>query len=194
MRRVRLILYLDDILIINSSRLGVASNFKLLVKTLQMVGFVLNWVKMVVTPCQQIEFLGLLINSLTLTLALKTSTVSKAVDTFNRAFNSHSISLKDIASILGLFSWVISSIPFAQAHYRSLQMQYLNSSKLARGIIKTKLILDSDSRSDLGWWVTNLAQVNGRSFSARAWNPQLPKFVSWRPQPHCWRVNAFNFS
>ena len=135
-----------------------------------MVGFVVNWEKTIVTPCQQIEFLGLVINSLTLTLALKTSTVSKVVEACNKALDSQSISLKDIASILGLFAWAISSIPFAQAHYRSLQMLYINSSKLARGNLKTKVVLNSGSRSDLGWWATNLAQVNGRPFSARAPN------------------------
>ena len=84
----------------------------------------------------------------------------------NRALDSHSILLKDIASILGLFAWAISSIPLA--HYRSLQMQYINLSKLPRGNLKTKVILNSGSRSDLGWWVNNLAQINGRLFSARA--------------------------
>ena len=93
MRGFRLIVYLDDISIINSSRLGVATNFQLLVGTLQMVGFVINWEKTIVTPCQQIEFLGLVINSLTLTLALKISTVSKVVEACNRALDSHSISL-----------------------------------------------------------------------------------------------------
>ena len=29
---------------------------------------------------------------------------------------------------------------------------------------------------------------------ASKWNAQLPIFVSWRPQPNSWRVNAFNLS
>ena len=47
-------------------------------------------------------------------------------------------------------------------------MQYINSYKLARGNLKTEVVLNCGSRSDLGWWATNLAQVNGRPFSARA--------------------------
>ena len=28
---------------------------------------------------------------------------------------------------------------------------------------------------------------------ASEWNRQLPKYVSWSPQPNCWKVDAFSF-
>ena len=41
--------------------------------------------------------------------------------------------------------------------------------------------------------ISNRWRVQVDLFASK-WNAQLPIFVSWRPQPNSWRVNAFNLS
>ena len=48
-----------------------------------------------------------------------------------KALEVKRVSLCNIASILGSFTWTTSTIPYAQSHYRSMQRFYLNESKKA---------------------------------------------------------------
>ena len=65
-----IIIYIDDMLIIGWTRKEVELTRDTLIYLLQHLGFVLNLKKFVLQPCQKIEFLGLIVNSVNLTLSL----------------------------------------------------------------------------------------------------------------------------
>ena len=65
---VRLIIYLDDILIVNESREGASADLEMVMRLLQELGFIINKEKSILGPTQKIEFLGILINSIRLWL------------------------------------------------------------------------------------------------------------------------------
>lgn len=64
---VRLIVYLDDILIMAESKQLATQHAQLVASTLENLGFVVNYEKSVLTPSLQMEFLGFLVDSKTLT-------------------------------------------------------------------------------------------------------------------------------
>jgi hypothetical protein len=70
---VRLVIYLDDILIINESREGALADLKLVVELLQDLGFILNVEKSLFEPTQSIECLGVIVDALKLSFALPSS-------------------------------------------------------------------------------------------------------------------------
>jgi hypothetical protein len=72
---VRLVIYLDDFLILNHSRDGLLNDLKLVLDLLQGLGFLINWEKSICTPQQLIEFLGLMIDSRSLSISLPESKV-----------------------------------------------------------------------------------------------------------------------
>ena len=63
-------------------------------------------------------------------------------------------------------------------------------------------LADAESRRPLsagGWKLSPLAFMSiccewtvRVDLFASDWNKQLPRFVSWFPQPHCWKVDAFS--
>ena len=67
---IRVIIYLDDLLILgkNMSEIYMARDSAIFL--LQHLGFVINLKKYVLDPVQEIEFLGLIVNSQTMTLPL----------------------------------------------------------------------------------------------------------------------------
>lgn len=75
------------------------------------------------------------------------------------------VPLRCIASILGNFTWAVPTIPFAQAHYRSLQKFYIQNLKRWDLDLDSKCFLSEDARSDLNWWVVSLEKLNGKRFS-----------------------------
>ena len=168
---IRLVIYLDDILLLNQSQKKVKAEAMAAIDLLNSLGFLINYDKSVITPSQKMEYLGLVIDSKALTFALPDKKVEKVVLMCTDALKDGFISLRRIASILGNFTWAIPTIPFAQSHYRSMQSFYIKQSKKAQGDLNNRCELSPESCDDLRWWISNLNEVNGKCFSAR--NPDL---------------------
>ena len=67
---VRIIIYIDDTLILAETPEQDSQHFKTLLWILQALGFIVNQDKSVFTPAKQIEFLGLVVNSVSVELSL----------------------------------------------------------------------------------------------------------------------------
>ena len=60
---LRLVIYLDDILLKSATAELIAQHQSLLVSLLEVLGFVINFPKSMVEPSHQVEFLGLIVDS-----------------------------------------------------------------------------------------------------------------------------------
>ena len=107
-------------------------------------GFLVNVEKSIKNPTQIIEYLGLIVNSLLLSLSLRQE------------------KLFEILKLCG----DLHCIPFAQAHYRALQRFHIRESSRSNGNLSTIVSLDKESRDNLAWWVENIVSLNGRAMTA----------------------------
>jgi hypothetical protein len=60
---IRLVIYLDDILVLNESKEGLVADVNTILEFLQSPGFLINWEKLIIAPTQVIEYLGLIVDS-----------------------------------------------------------------------------------------------------------------------------------
>lgn len=60
---IRLVIYLDDILILNESKSGLVADINTVIDLLQSLGFLINREKSIIAPTQTIEYLGLIVDS-----------------------------------------------------------------------------------------------------------------------------------
>ncbi|KAI9565167.1 hypothetical protein GHT06_008943 [Daphnia sinensis] len=139
--------------------------FVLTVDLLEKCGFLVNKEKSLGAATQLREFLGLFVDSVSLSLSLLPRKVQHIEKICREAGVATSISLRDIAKILGNLAWAIQAIPFAQGHNRCIQRQFLKESARADGDLSTKIRLDEESISDLVWWTANVERTNGRPLS-----------------------------
>ncbi len=161
-RGIRLVIYLDDILLMSSSKEKLKEDVLLVRTVLELVGFVVNEEKSICDPSQLIEFLGLIIDSIAMTLSLPSSKVDSLVASCKKLISQPKSSLRELASVMGNFSWAIPAVPFARAHYRNLQSLYNINLKRATEF-DGKLTLSEGAILDLRWWISNLSIVNGKS-------------------------------
>ncbi|XP_059352815.1 uncharacterized protein LOC132088282 [Daphnia carinata] len=161
---IRLVVYLDDILIMNASKEGLRTDIERVVGLIQSLGFLLNWSKSVLKPTQILEYLALMVNSKRMSFALPAKKVLSVKAMCQAALDKNRISLREIASILGNFTWAIPSIPFAQSHYRSMQRFYIEQAKEFAFNLNASCILSEGARVDLKWWVCNLDASKDRLF------------------------------
>ena len=77
---IRVVIYLDDLLIMGCSKKEVVQARDTVVFLLQHLGFVINQKKCVFSPVQEIVFLGLLVNSKNMTLSLIQEKLLKVIN------------------------------------------------------------------------------------------------------------------
>lgn len=128
-------------------------------------GSLINWDKSILSPTESIEFLGLLIKSNTLSLALPSEKVVSLSFIGRRTLEKGSVSLHNILSLIGSFSWAIPAVPYAQAYYRNLQRFYIFHSK--RSNFSQVVSLQLGVREDISWWLHNLSLSKGLCYVAK---------------------------
>lgn len=151
---IRLIIYLDDILILNQSRESLEGQLVVVSNLLDSLGYIINKDKSHTIPTQEIEFLGLLIDSTSVSLKLTDAKQDAIIKWCKDAIKKDSLSLREIASVLGRFIWAVWAIPFSQAHYRNIQNSYINGLRLDNEELKSKISLNRGAREDLSWWTS----------------------------------------
>ena len=129
---------------------------------LQHLGFVINWKKSVLTPEQEIEFLDLTINSVTLELFVKKTKIQKVVSKCQNLLNNPQTSILELTRLIGLLMSTIQAVLPARLNCRFLQIQQI--SPLSENLSYLDIIvLNQNSKIEQKWWVQNLELCNGRA-------------------------------
>ena len=96
---------------------------------LQHLDFLINLKKCVLDPAQEIELLGLIVNSQTMTLPLPAEKIGKVKDQNLRLYKASEVSLLDLTKIIGTLSSTIQVVLPARLQFRFLQQQQILSLK-----------------------------------------------------------------
>lgn len=159
---IRLVIYLDNILIMNQSLTGIQSDLSTAVYLLENLGFLINQEKSVLVPSHVTEFLGFTVNSQTMTLSLPKEKVIKIKQNCLDLVSRQSVSARDLAQLIGRLTATNQAVLPSPLHYRSLQL--LKTKALhTGGNYDHHVQLDEDSKQELIWWSSKLSKWNGRA-------------------------------
>ena len=129
---------------------------------LQQLGFVINWKKSVLIPAQTMEYLGFLINSLEITLALPEEKIQNLIQSCRQLLQSRVSYVREIAKLVGKLTSSMQAILPAPLHYRHLQMLQIKS-LLAGRSYETEVTPNQSCKDDLQWWIDQITNWNGRA-------------------------------
>ena len=113
-----LIIFLDDILLIEENFSIVKENIQITIDLLTSLGLLVNLAKSILKPVQLIEFLGMIINSKTTEISLPTSKLDKITKQCNKLLKMQTTSIRDISTLLGLLETARPAVHIAPLHYR----------------------------------------------------------------------------
>ncbi|KAM4747505.1 uncharacterized protein WCC33_005072 [Rhinophrynus dorsalis] len=161
-RGIRLIIYLDDMLIMSQDRTLLSTHVSWTVRLLTDLGFLINWTKSQLIPSQRMEFLGFVVDSLEASLSLPAAKICAIRKEIRSVLKQERISLRLLARVVGLLASSIQAIFPGPLHYRALQR--LKALHLRRGLGYSELIdLSHEARVELVWWLRHLDAWNGRA-------------------------------
>ena len=97
----RIIIYIDNILIMGESEVLASQHLAVLIHILECLGFIINTKKSVMTPTQEIKFLGMMVNSNTLLVSLPVDKRRQICSEATRIFNMTLLSAHLLSHFLG---------------------------------------------------------------------------------------------
>lgn len=158
----RMIVYLDDILILNQSEMGIRQDVCNVIHVLTNLGFIVNEKKSVREPHRVLEFLGFLINSTEMTLSLPIGKLEKVREKCRSMIHATSVTVRSLAKLIGTLSSTMLAVLPAPLHYRNLQM--MKSKGLLRNqSYETCVSLPPECKEELRWWIFHLRDWNSRT-------------------------------
>ena len=167
-RGVRMIAYIDDILLIAGSKDQALDHAQALVHLLESLGFIINTEKSVLTPSQTIEFLGLSVSSIDMELRLPLAKIKQIRAEARKMMRmAEPPSARTLARLLGKMNSTTCVIPPAPLFYRSLQMALSNTLETHSQNYEGLVMLLPDSLEELQWWDTEMSKWNGKTLLKR---------------------------
>ncbi|XP_056388255.1 uncharacterized protein LOC130283090 [Hyla sarda] len=161
-RGVRLIIYLDDLLIMARSKSQASLHMSWTISLLHTLGFVVNREKSVLVPAQEMEFLGFLVDTNRALLRLPKSKLALIRKEIRAVLRKGCLSLRILARLVGLLAASIQAIFPAPLHYRALQR--LKILHLRQGLrYADKVPLCPAATEELHWWLRHAVEWNGKA-------------------------------
>ena len=157
---VRLIIYLDNILIIASSIETLNRHKTLAISLLECLGFLINYEKSNLTPSQQIVFLGMLVDSASMQFILPEQKAVQIQKECRLLLNTNRPTIRHLSRVLGLLEACRPAVWSAPLHYRQLQTLQINALQRWANY-NAPVDLTPSAKSDLSWWVTALQTPQG---------------------------------
>ena len=158
--KIIIIIFLDDMLLMNQTVNGLEIARDTLIVLLQSLGFVINLQKSVLVPLQKIEFLGLEIDSVRMALTLPQEKVKKLRLKCQKLISNPRTTLWEMTSLLGSLCSTAQAVLPAMLQIRFLQQQQIVAIRNNYSYQST-MYLNQDSIQELQWWFNNLEICNG---------------------------------
>ena len=158
---IRCLMYLDDMLILGKTQEELRHNFQVCKSLLIALGFYVNEEKSIPGPTQEIDFLGFLINSRTMILAVTSEKLKSLITQCKDLVQSQETSIRHLAQIIGTMNSLTQAILPTPLNYRGLQE--LKNEALAHHLsYDAQILLNQRAKMDLRWWIEHAKQWNSR--------------------------------
>ena len=163
-----MIVYIDNILLMGDSPDQVECHLETLIFLLTNLGFIINVSKSIMTPTQEIEYLGLLVNSTTLQLRLPGEKLHHIRLEVNQILQKSHVTAQQLAQIIRKLNAASQAVLPVPLFYQSLQGDLQRALKNNNQNYKALLSLSLPTQKELSWWQEKLAHWNGKaSFTTR---------------------------
>lgn len=166
-RGLRLVAYIDDILLLASSREEALQQTEMLLWHLHFLGFNIAWEKCVLQPTKALDFLGQRLDTEAMSLQIPLDRVNglrKEVRAFLRLAKEEGRTAKHLARLIGRLGACTPAMEPGPIMTRAL-LHDLNRARRHGGWTQP-VTLSDQAEADLQWWISHLALWPGKSLLA----------------------------
>ena len=163
---------MDDFLVVAATEAECHQAWTALISLLEELGFTVNWKpKKTVGPAQQQTFVGVLIDSVAMQVRLGGERLAEVKLTLQSFAQRRTARLREVQSLAGLLNWVCKVVYGGRTFLRRILDTMSGGQQPAH-----HLKLGSAFRSDIRWWLDNLATFNGQAVILPACSTAVHEF------------------
>ena len=152
--------YIDDSYLQAQSVEDCLKNIEDTITILEKLGFLIHLEKSVLTPCQEIKYLGFVLNSVDMTVRLTVDKAEKLKNACMRLKETNRkkgmCSIREIAQVIGLLVASFQAVLWGPLHYRQLENAKSVALKKNKGDFESKTHLPTKALKELDWWIENI--------------------------------------
>ena len=159
---MRIIIYIDDILIMAPSKEMAQQHTDCLIFLLENLGFTVNRKKSLTDPTQEIEFLGLITDSIQMELQLPGSKIKSIRSDAKTLLQTSQPTAREVSRLLGKLTHASYAMRAAPLFFRHLQ-SCLHAALQPLQDYSQPCPLTEDAKEELTWWATHPTCWNGKA-------------------------------
>ena len=126
------------------------------------LGFIIHPTKSVLVPTQNLQFLGFILDSRSMTVSLPHEKALLIKETCLRVLQSNQLDIRQIAGLIGLMVASFPGVERGPLYYRNLEKDKIIALRQARGHYTGPISLSDDSIRDIKWWIEFIEGANRR--------------------------------
>ena len=119
---------------------------------LQDWGLSLMWKKSCFIPAQQITFLGFVLHSVSMTIALTEDKKANCKALLPKT----NTTITELTQLVGTLVSCLPGVQFGKFHYRNLEIKKNVALRKRKGNYEAQLTLSSSAKDELTWWIENV--------------------------------------
>ena len=148
--------YLDDLLLIAPSPRDLLQAIDITQQTLRSLGFRISIKKSAIEPSHQVQFLGFLINSATMSVRLPDQKMSAITSVLQNSLTVNSMSIRAFATLVGKLTATLPANRYGQVFLKHLEVA--KTKALARNWFDfdRSMALSPKVLTELKWWLDNV--------------------------------------
>ena len=162
--KIRLIIYMDDMLLMGSSLEEITWARDTTLHILEALGFVINYQKSILSPSKRMEFLGMIVDSVLMSLLIPEEKISNLSNLCSKTLKYQRVSLRKIAKVLGKLKSTAPAFSWAPLQTRHLQQVLIKGTRQKLSY-ESQVPLSEKAILELKWWIKNLELLNGKAIS-----------------------------
>ena len=153
--------YLDDLLIIGKTNLEAERAFQETKQLLESLGFVVNEEKSQPRATQKMEFLGFIIDLVSMTISLPTQKIKEIRQKCSQLLRDKVTTVCRLSQIIGMLEATNLAVLPAPLHFHALQALKIEGLHCQHSY-ESLVTLNYQSSLDLQWWTIHVKEHNGR--------------------------------
>ena len=143
------VIYVDDCYLQGDSFTKCAENVIRTIDILESLGFYIKIEKSEIIPKRQVTFLGVIIDSLHMTITLTNEKKQKHLKLYTAARLAHTLTIRELTKLIRNLVASMEAVPYGRLFYRQLERDKIKSLQHNKGNFEAKITLSDLSKKEL---------------------------------------------
>lgn len=152
--------YIDDIYLQGDTEQSCKTNVETTLIMLRKLGFVVHPKKSNFNPCQEIKFLGFILNSERMTVSPSPNKAASIAECIKSLLAKTKPTIRNLAEVIGKIVAVFPGCQYGPLHYRKLEQQKIEALRAAKGDYDSLITISRETKVELLWWIDNIHKVS----------------------------------